>query len=341
MNPRLVTKQGPLKGSVYGLDGEDFSVGRNPANRLSIGDASLSRQHCVITSRDGQSVIKDLESRNGTFVNGVPARERVLAPGDEIQIGNSLFLYLTEEEDETVTTPAVRLDERNLLTGATVVLRNEDSRYLQPDKISTAPLPVARVSRDLRALLKISTALNSTHKLEMLERQLMENMFDVIPVARGAILLLGENPEEFGSVYSWDKTGPVDPFPVSGTVVRRVLGEKIGVLSTDVMEDVSLGASKSLIAAETHSLIAVPLMIFERLMGLIYVDTDEPKNKLDSDHLELMTAIAAISAVSLDNARQMEQLENENRRLREEINIQHSMVGESAPMRAVYRFISR
>jgi len=77
------------------------------------------------------------------------------------------------------------------------------------------------------------------------------------------------------------------------------------------------------------------------LMGLIYVDTNEPKNKLDSDHLELMTAIAAISAVSLDNARQMEQLENENRRLREGINIQHSMVGESAPMRTVYRFISR
>jgi len=341
MNPRLVTKHGPLKGSIYALDGEDFSVGRNPANRLSIGDASLSRQHCVITSRDGQFVIKDLESRNGTFVNGVPAREHVLSPGDEIQIGNSLFLYLIEEDD-TVTTPAVRLDERNLLTGATVVLRNEDSRYLQPDKISTAPLPVARVSKDLRALLKISTALNSTHKLETLERQLMECMFDVIPAARGAILLLGENTEEFGSVYSWDKaTGPVDPFPVSGTVVRRVLGEKIGVLSTDVMEDLSLGASKSLLAAETHSLIAVPLMIFERLMGLIYVDTNEPKNKLDSDHLELMTAIAAISAVSLDNARQMEQLENENRRLREEINIQHSMVGESAPMRTVYRFISR
>ena len=341
MSPRLVTKQGPLKGSVYGLDGEDFSVGRNPANRLSIGDASLSRQHCVITSREGQFVIKDLDSRNGTFVNGVPARERVLVPGDEIQIGNSLFLYLIEE-DETITTQAVRLDERNLLTGATVVLRNEDSRYLQPDKISTGPLPAARVSKDLRALLKISTALNSTHKLEMLERQLMECMFDVVPAARGAILLLGENPEEFGSAYSWDKAaGPVDPFPVSGTVVRRVLGEKIGVLSTDVMEDVSLGGSKSLLAAETHSLIAVPLMIFERLMGLIYVDTNEPKNKLDSDHLELMTAIAAISAVSLDNARQMEQLESENRRLREEINIQHSMVGESAPMRAVYRFISR
>ena len=168
MSPRLVTKQGPLKGSVYGLDGEDFSVGRNPANRLSIGDASLSRQHCVITSREGQFVIKDLDSRNGTFVNGVPARERVLVPGDEIQIGNSLFLYLIEE-DETITTQAVRLDERNLLTGATVVLRNEDSRYLQPDKISTGPLPAARVSKDLRALLKISTAdrkstrLNSSH----------------------------------------------------------------------------------------------------------------------------------------------------------------------------------
>jgi Nif-specific regulatory protein len=344
MTHRLVARDGPLKGSVFSLDHTEFSVGRNPSNRLSVSDPSLSRQHCVIVSRDGQYEIRDLESRNGSFVNGVPVRERTLADGDEIQIGNSLFLFLTEAEESTPTgvSSPLRLDERSVLTGATVVLRSEDSRYFQPDKVATAPLPALRVSRDLKALLKISTAINSVRKLEVLERQLMECIFDVVPAAHGAILLTGENPEEFTSVFSWDRIlGPVAPFPVSGTLVRKVFQEKAGILSTDVLKDSSLGQSSSLSLSDTRSLLAVPLTVFERALGLIYLDTDDPNAKLDKDHLELMTAVAAISAVALENAREVERLKDENQRLKAEINIEHNMVGESAPMRTVYRFVSR
>src|SRR5438132_7046615 len=117
MIPRLVARDGPLKGSVFPLDSGDFSVGRNPNNRLCVTDPSLSRQHCVIAYRTGQYELRDLDSRNGTFVNGVPVHERILAEGDELQIGNSLFLFLLTEGDGS-TTPAVRLDERNMITGA-------------------------------------------------------------------------------------------------------------------------------------------------------------------------------------------------------------------------------
>jgi Nif-specific regulatory protein len=341
MKHRLVARDGPLKGSVFALDDSEFSVGRNPSNRLSVSDPSLSRQHCVIAGRGGRFEIRDLDSRNGTFVNGVPVHERVLADGDEIQIGNSLFLFLAEETAVTPV-PSVRLDERSPLSGATVVLRSEDSRYFHPEKTATAPLPAVRVARDLKALLKIGTAVNSVRKLEVLERQLMECIFEVVPAARGAILLTGESPDEFASVFSWDReSGPLAPFPVSGTVVRKVIEEKVGVLSANVMEDLTLETSKSLLSSETRSLLAVPLTIFDRVLGLIYLDTTDPKARLDRDHLELMTAVASISAVALENARHVERLEDENQRLKAEINIQHNMVGESAPMRSIYRFVSR
>jgi transcriptional regulator with GAF, ATPase, and Fis domain len=341
MKHRLVARDGPLKGSVFALDDGEFSVGRNPSNRLSVSDPSLSRQHCVIGARGGRFEIRDLDSRNGTFVNGVPVHERILADGDEIQIGNSLFLFLAEETFATPS-PSVRLDERSPLSGATVVLRSEDSRYFHPEKTATAPLPAVRVARDLKALLKISTAVNSVRKLEVLERQLMECIFEVVPAARGAILLTGESPDEFASVFSWDReSGPLAPFPVSGTVVRKVIEEKVGVLSANVMEDQTLETSKSLLDSETRSLLAVPLTIFDRVLGLIYLDTGDPKARLDRDHLELMTAVASISAVALENARHVERLEDENQRLKAEINIQHNMVGESAPMRSIYRFVAR
>src|SRR6185369_15931178 len=76
-------------------------------------------------------------------------------------------------------------------------------------------------------------------------------------------------------------------------------------------------------------------------LGLIYLDTGDPKTRLDKDHLELMTAVAAISSIALENARHVERLEDENLRLKAEINIEHNMVSESSQMRAVYRFVSR
>src|SRR5260370_27126136 len=136
MNPRLVARDGPLKSSVFSLDEGELSVGRNPSNRLSINDPSLSRQHCVIAPRNGGFEIRDLDSRNGTFVNGVPVHERVLVEGDEVRIGNSLFLFLMVET-KVAPADAVRLDERSPLSGATVFLRSEDSRYLQSDKVLT------------------------------------------------------------------------------------------------------------------------------------------------------------------------------------------------------------
>jgi len=341
MNHRLVARDGPLKGSVFALDASEFSVGRNPSNRLSVSDPSLSRQHCVITARGSEFEIRDLDSRNGTFVNGVPVHERVLEDGDEIQIGNSLFLFLAEEEPATPE-PAVRLEERAPLSGATVLLRSEDSRYFQPEKVATITLPAMRVARDLKALVKISTTINSVRKLDLLERELMDCVFDVVPATRGAILLTGESPDEFSSVFSWDRAeGPVSPFPVSGTVVRKVIEEKVGLLSADVTGDATLEDARSLLLTETRSLLAVPLTVFDRVLGLIYLDTADPRARLDKDHLELMTAVAAVSAIALENARHVERLEDENRRLKAEINIQHNMVGESAPMRSIYRFVSR
>src|SRR5579862_2150880 len=165
MNHRLFARDGPLKGSVFALDDTEFSLGRNPSNRLAVSDPSLSRQHCVIARSGEQFEIRDLDSRNGTFVNGVPVHQRVLADGDEIQIGNSLFLFLAEEAPEAPE-PAVRLDERSPLSGATVVLRSEDSRYFQSEKIATVTLPAIRVARDLKALVKISTTINSVRNLD-------------------------------------------------------------------------------------------------------------------------------------------------------------------------------
>ena len=80
------------------------------------------------------------------------------------------------------------------------------------------------------------------------------------------------------------------------------------------------------------------MIIFERVTGCIYLDSTDPLHPFDEDHLQLITAIASISAVALENARRLQWLESENQRLITEINFEHSMLGESPKMKRVYQF---
>ena len=91
MNPRLVAHSGPLKGQTISLTENEIVVGRDASAGLCLVDLSVSRYHCRIRSEDGQLQVVDLESLNGTFVNGLPVSARLLKHGDQIRIGDSCF----------------------------------------------------------------------------------------------------------------------------------------------------------------------------------------------------------------------------------------------------------
>ena len=82
MKPRLVIVAGPLRESVFVLDSEEIQVGRDPSNRIPIGDPALSRRHCLFKRDEGMYKLQDLGSRNGTYVNGVAVEETSLNHGD-------------------------------------------------------------------------------------------------------------------------------------------------------------------------------------------------------------------------------------------------------------------
>ena len=101
------------------------------------------------------------------------------------------------------------------------------------------------------------------------------------------------------------------------------------------------GKAESLVASQIHSLLCVPMAILDRVIGVIYLDTSNRSVRFDSDNLQLLAAIASMAGFSLVNLRDLERLESENRRLQAEVEIQHSMVGESPRMREVYQFIAK
>ncbi len=93
--------------------------------------------------------------------------------------------------------------------------------------------------------------------------------------------------------------------------------------------------------AKVQSLLAVPIVVVDKMLGVIYLTTGNPLVHFDRDHLQLVTAIAAVAAAPLQNARYVEWLENENRRLQDELNLSHDLVGESPRMQNVYQLIAK
>jgi Nif-specific regulatory protein len=329
MIPRLAAIAGPLKGTIFSLLEAETSIGRESANRICLSNSSVSRRHCIIKREGELFKISDLESLNGTFVNDVPVKERLLAHGDRLRIGDYNFSFLLHEDEALSISSTVLLDEDQIVTGEnTLQVRIADAFHL--------------MARDLSALMKISTTINSMRGLEAIQQQLLELIFEIVPAERGAILLVGADLHDFSSIFGLDRqAGPNRAVHVSRTITDRVLREGISILSNDVQQNEALGAAESLIASRIQSLLCVPLMLAEKVIGVIYLYTSDPATRFDQDQLQLVTAIAGIAAVALENARHVEWLESENQRLQEDIQVEHNMIGESERMRSVYQYIAR
>src|ERR1043166_871723 len=327
MPPRLAAISGKLKGAVFAIDDEPLVIGRETAAHLCIADASVSRRHSKIEKHDDSFVITDLESLNGTFVNDVPVRTRVLEHGDRVRIGDSQFLFLTQEGETLSKSSDVRMDEAQVVSGSTVQIRFDHAIYL--------------MGRDLSALMKVSTAINSIRGLDDLLEGLLKLLFEVVPAQRGAILLTNEGTFETNLVFGLHRShGKNRAVTVTSTIAQQVLRDGVALLANDGVSEWTQ-ASDSLVSTGAHSVMCVPLLLPDRKLGVLYLDTTLERDQFNNDHLKLVAAISSIAAVAIENARRFEWLETENERLLSDINIEHNMIGESEPMQRVYHFISK
>lgn len=329
MKPRLAAITGKLKDTVIAMSDGPVLIGRQTGANLRIRNAAVSRRHAIIEKDGDKYVINDLDSRNGTFVNDMPVKRCELNHGDRVQIGESQFFFLIDDTEDKSQTSEIRFDEAPLLGSPAVRMTYSDAVFV--------------MARDLSALLKISTTINAIRELDKLQQALLDLLFEVVPARRGAILLTSnyqtDSGDEFSSVIVHDRLAGTS-VNVSRTIVRRVLSDGAAILINESDGNADL-KTESLIAAQSRSVLCVPLLMHERKLGVIYLDSDEPQARFDENHLQMVTAVAAIAAVAIHNARNFEDLENENARLLVDADIEHNMVGESPLLQRVYQLISK
>jgi Nif-specific regulatory protein len=339
VDAKLVVIAGPLKQSEFLLSGGEVAIGRDPGNAISIADPSLSRRHCVI-ERDGERLkIRDLESRNGTFVNGSMIQESWIEPGDQISVGDCQLLLLGQQEAGEAVSGTVEFDD--ILTRATAHLAPQDVVYSDPERMLSELPSTPRLARNLAALLKISHVVHAIRDLEELRSRILDLIFENVPAERGAILLDYLGNGQFGVVFARHRTrNRTEAIRISRTISREVQEQRTAILGADVPGSGDFDLMESVVASSVRSLMCVPLMVFDSVIGCIYLDTTT-LGRFDEDHLQLVAAIAGISAIALDNARRLQWLEEENQRLLSETSLEHSMVGNSSPMKQVYDFLVR
>jgi transcriptional regulator with GAF, ATPase, and Fis domain len=321
MLPRLVAVAGPLAGNSLPLSREETSVGRDDTNDLVIADASVAPHHCVLAHVGGRVTVRDRDRRNPTFVNGLPGGDRPIEDGDEIQIGDSLFVVrlATAQPDPDL----IRIEEApSPLTGMVVLHR--EAVFEQPAPGAAASPD--RLARDLATLMRTSAAINAVRGLVALEHPIIELIADAVPASRGALLFVGDSRAPVG----WSRARQRPTLRVHGPVIDRVMRDLVGILCVE------------------DSVLAAPLVAFDHVIGAIVLESDAPASAgrgtppgFDEGHLRLVMAIAGVAATAFAHAQQLEGLERTNRRLQAEINMHHNMVGESAAMREVYRRIAR
>ncbi len=142
----LVFVSGPHKGNRVRLSGDVVRIGRDSANEIAIREVNASRHHAEFFLREGSYYIRDLGSTNGTKLNGVAIEESILKPGDQIAIGESVFVL--EDKPKTHTTHAVTFSEGPATDESnTVRLDPSKSQFLDPKTVLARPLAAERLAR--------------------------------------------------------------------------------------------------------------------------------------------------------------------------------------------------
>jgi pSer/pThr/pTyr-binding forkhead associated (FHA) protein len=250
-------------------------IGRS-SEALPITDSTVSRRHAELTPDDGMWYLRDLESSNGTYVNGQRIEDRLaLSPGDQIRCGSTLLLFMSAADDPRTRMVEVVDPEMFDVTFEQTVDVNEDSMILaSPDPVRAA-MDHLRVVYDLTAL----TA-SSFERDDLLNRVFILLQEDL------------EGPSEPVVVRYKQKPKNLDEgrIPVSRTIVSHTIEKGEGILSTNAMNDNRFRSGISVRDYGIRSAICVPIVYGPRTLGVIHIDSSLVNFTFNESQLRLLNA---------------------------------------------------
>lgn len=307
--PTLYVLQGPDKGRTLKTVDEFVLIGRG-SDQVPLTDRTVSRRHAELRAGNGTWTIADLNSANGTYVNGVRVQKPVkLKHGDQIRLGGTLLVYAGDESVEQLSGGHIPHDLVTLDAGSSVDAAVVSSMPSNEDSVIMAAPDTAYAVKSWKAIRDLTDAIGSLISQEQLLARVMDIAFEHVEVDRAVIFLLdeesGELLPEVVRFRSRQSRAEADRSAIvtSRTILKHVVESREGVLCSNAIGDERFRAGKSVQNLGMRSVIAAPIIAREKVLGVIHLDCPVTRHTYNEHELRLVTAIAYQTGLAIDNAR--------------------------------------
>lgn len=289
------------------------AIGRHPDQDMQILDRVVSKEHAHIERQpDGGYAIRDNQSRNGTYVNGVLVQDvRRLRNGDRITVGSTEVVY----HEDTKTDPLagkVTIHTDSIETHIRSRMVEQSDRFMPESRISD----VAMLRRDyekLRISYELSNSIGLEMDLDNLLNKILDRAFDMFPADRGVILLRMEGVEHLVPmvVKARDPKADTDNVRISQTILQEIMSEKQAILSSDAMMDDRFAGAHSIIMEGVRSTMTVPMLHENQVLGVIHLDSKIATGAFTEKDLQLLSGFAKQAAVMVQHNSLLKKFEGE------------------------------
>ena len=347
----LIVKYPDRTAEHFAISRLRITIGRSARNDLCIPDPFASRVHAEVRHEGDEYFLHDLGSANGTLYNGSIVESPVtLLRGGRIQIGETEIVFndgpyplssgatMITDNSESIPEATIALSSADRTTSG--LFEAIEGARTQSDAAESAAKPVARQTDLLALISKVGVALLASVTLNETLEQIVSLVFEAVPADRSMIMMRDEkNPDLKVAVARLrDRAGDVGEIRISRSVMEEVVTNGKSVLTSDAQADPRFMGGTVMLQG-VRSVLAVPLGVGENVFGIIYADSPLAEGRFTEDHLKVLTTLASVAAIRVENARLMEERIERERLEREQqvaSEIQHRFLPAAAPQVAGY-----
>jgi len=337
----LIVKYPDRTAEHFALNRLRITIGRSARNDLCIPDPFASRVHAEVRHEGDEYFLHDLGSANGTLYNGSIVEGPVtLLRGGRIQIGETEIVF--NDGPFPLSSGATMItDNSTSIPEATIALSSADRttsglfEAIEGARTQSEETAAPKQSDLLVLISKVGVALLASVTLNETLEQIVSLVFEAVPADRCMIMMRDEKSPDLKVAVARlrDRVGDVGEIRISRSVMEEVVVNGKSVLTSDAQADPRFMGGTVMLQG-VRSVLAVPLGVGENVFGIIYADSPLAEGRFTEDHLKVLTTLASVAAIRVENARLMEERIERERLEREQqvaSEIQHRFLPAAAP----------
>jgi phosphoserine phosphatase RsbU/P len=341
--PELRTIEGPHAGGVFALDRDAAVLGRHPECDIVLDSGAVSRQHAKILRIDNDFFIEDMESRNGTYINGRQIRQRHrLSDQDRITLCDVVMMFIDERQkapsqraSAAITNTSRIRDTATISDTAALVVDDEpvegNSTVMQRVNVASGSSSLrleVNPHAKLKALMEISRSLGGALVLNDVLPKVLDGLMSVFPHSDRGVIVLRDaaSGKLIPRALKHRRPELVDTVRISRTIVQGVMASKEAILSADTSSDTRFKTAESIVDFHIRSVMCAPLVTSRgEVSGVIQIDTSDQRHRFTRDDLDVLASVACQAAIAVENAELHETVVRDQRRSRD-LEVAHDVL---------------